>query len=52
VIHGIASIAVPLHLSSGQPAAIAVLYIPHKVNQAKVAKALSAAANRICAVMG
>ena len=52
VIHGIASIAVPLHLSSGQPAAIAVLYIPHKVNEAKVAKALTAAANRICAVMG
>jgi DNA-binding IclR family transcriptional regulator len=52
VIHGIASIAVPLHLSSGQPAAIAVLYIPHKVNVAKVAKALTAAANRICAVMG
>jgi DNA-binding IclR family transcriptional regulator len=52
VIHGIASIAVPLHLSSGQPASIAVLYIPHKVNQAKVAKALTAAASRICAVMG
>ncbi|PQA80486.1 ArsR family transcriptional regulator [Limnohabitans sp. TS-CS-82] len=52
VIHGIASIAAPLHLSSGQPAAIAVLYIPHKVNVAKVAKALTAAANRICAVMG
>jgi len=52
VIHGIASIAVPLHLSSGQPAAIAVLYIPHKVNEAKVAKALTAAANRIFAVMG
>jgi DNA-binding IclR family transcriptional regulator len=51
VIHGIASIAVPLHLSSGQPAAIAVLYIPHKVNEAKVAKALTAAAKSICAVM-
>ncbi len=52
VIHGIASIAVPLHLSSGQPAAIAVLYLPHKVNEAKVAKILASAASRICAVMG
>ena len=51
VIHGIASIAVPLHLSSGQPAAIAVLYLPHKVNKAKVAKALTSAASRIAAVM-
>lgn len=52
VIHGIASIAVPLHLPSGQPAAIAVLYLPHKVNEAKVAKILASAASRICAVMG
>ena len=52
VIHGIASIAVPLHLVSGQPAAIAVLYLPHKVNEAGIAKVLTAAANRICAVMG
>jgi DNA-binding IclR family transcriptional regulator len=52
VIQGIASIAVPLHLSSGQPAAIAVLYLPHKVNEAKVAKVLTSAASRIAAVMG
>ncbi len=52
VIHGIASIAVPLHLVSGQPAAIAVLYLPHKVNEAGIAKVLTASANRICAVMG
>jgi DNA-binding IclR family transcriptional regulator len=52
VIHGIASVAVPLHLVSGQPAAIAVLYLPHKVNEAGIAKVLTAAANRICAVMG
>jgi len=51
VIRGIASIAVPLHLSNGQPAAIAVLFLPHKVNEAKVAKLLTSAANRICAVM-
>jgi len=52
VIHGIASIAVPLHLTSGQPAAIAVLYLPHDVNEASVAKVLTSAASRICAVMG
>jgi DNA-binding IclR family transcriptional regulator len=52
VIQGIASIAVPLHLSSGQPAAMAVLYLPHAVNEKKVAKVLAAAASRISAVMG
>jgi DNA-binding IclR family transcriptional regulator len=52
VIQGIASIAVPLHLASGQPAAIAVLYLPHDVKVAKVAKVLSSAANRITAMMG
>jgi DNA-binding IclR family transcriptional regulator len=52
VSHGIASIAVPLHLTSGQPAAIAVLYLPHDVNEASVAKVLTSAASRICAVMG
>ncbi len=52
VIQGIASIAVPLHLGSGQPAAMAVLYLPHAVNEKKVAKVLAAAASRISAVMG
>jgi DNA-binding IclR family transcriptional regulator len=52
VIHGIASIAVPLHLSGGPLAAIAVLYLPHKVNETKVAKVLTSAAGRISAVMG
>mgnify|MGYP000122491205 CR=1 FL=1 len=52
VIQGIASIAVPLHLPSGQAAAIAVLYLPHDVNERSVAKVLSAAADRIAAVMG
>ena len=52
VIQGVASIAVPLHLGSGQPAAIAVLYLPHDVDEAGVAKVLVAAARRICAVMG
>ena len=52
VIQGIASIAVPLHLASGQPAAIAVLYLPHDVDEASVAKVLTSAASRIAAVMG
>jgi DNA-binding IclR family transcriptional regulator len=52
VIQGIASIAVPLHLASGQPAAIAVLYLPHAVNEKKVAKVLAAAAHRIAAAIG
>ena len=52
VIQGIASIAVPLHLGTGQPAAMAVLYLPHAVNEKKVAKVLAAAASRITAVMG
>jgi DNA-binding IclR family transcriptional regulator len=52
VFKGVASIAVPLHLGSGQPAALAVLYLPHPVNQKKVAKVLTAAAERISAIMG
>ena len=52
VIQGIASIAVPLHLRSGQPAAIAVLYLPHDVKVAQVVKVLTSAANRIAAAMG
>lgn len=52
VIQGIASIAVPLHLASGPPAAIAVLYLPHDVNEAGVAELLTLAAHRISAVMG
>ena len=52
VIQGIASIAVPLLLSSGQPAAIAVIYLPLRVDKRGVAKVLSAAASRIAAVMG
>jgi DNA-binding IclR family transcriptional regulator len=51
-IQGIASIAVPLHLAGGQPAAIAVLYLPHDVDEASVAEVLTLAANRISAVMG
>ena len=49
VIQGIASVAVPLYLSGGQPAAIAVLYLPHKVDVINVAKVLSLAAGRIAA---
>lgn len=52
VIQGVASIAVPLHLGSGQPAAMAVLYLPRAVNEKKVAKVLAAAADRITTAMG
>lgn len=52
VIQGIASIAVPLHLTSGQPAAIAVVHLPRNVDTEAVAKVLSNAANRIAAAMG
>ena len=52
VIQGIASIAVPLHLASGQPAAIAVLYLPHEVDEVSVAEVLTLAAKRISTVMG
>lgn len=52
VIQGIASIAVPLRLSGGQPAAIAVLYLPHKVDVMGVSKVLTLAANRISAAIG
>jgi len=52
VIQGIASIAVPLHLAGAQPAAIAVLYLPHDVDVSRVVNTLCAAANRITAMMG
>lgn len=52
VIQGIASIAVPLHLASGQPAALAVVHFPRAVNAKKVAKVLTDAAERIAASVG
>lgn len=52
VIQGIASIAVPLHLASGQPAALAVVHFPRAVNAKKVAKVLAEAAERIATSMG
>lgn len=52
VIQGIASIAVPLHLASGQPAALAVVHFPSAVNAKKVAKVLAATAERIAASVG
>jgi len=51
VIQGVASIAVPLFLTHGQPAALAVVYLPHAVDVPAVAKVLSQAASRISAVM-
>lgn len=52
VIQGIASVAVPLHLASGQPASIAVLYLARDVNVKRVAKVLTQAATRISNLMG
>ena len=52
VIQGIASIAVPLHLSSGQPAALAVVHFPSGVDAKKVAKVLSDKAERIATAVG
>lgn len=52
VIQGIASIAVPLHLASGQPAALAVVHFPSAVNAKKVAKVLADAAERIATSVG
>ncbi len=51
VIQGVASIAVPLRLTNGPPAALAVVYLPHAVEAPAVAKVLSQAASRISAVM-
>lgn len=52
VIPGIASIAVPLKLSGGQPAALAVLYLPHEVDVERVVRLLQSAARRIAASAG
>lgn len=52
VIPGIASIAVPLGLSGGQPAALAVLYLPHDVDTDRVVRLLQASARRIAAAAG
>lgn len=47
VIQGIASIAVPVRLASGPPAALAVVHFPSAVHAKKVAKVLADAAERI-----
>lgn len=47
VIPGIASIAVPLIIRGSQPAALAVLYLPHNVDKTEIARVLSTAAQRI-----
>lgn len=49
VIPGIASVAVPLMIPGSQPAALAVLYLPRKVDKPEIARVLSAAAQRIAA---
>jgi DNA-binding IclR family transcriptional regulator len=52
VLLGIASIAVPLVIPGNPPSALAVLYLPHVVDQDEIADALTAAAARIVAAVG
>ncbi|MDH6536097.1 IclR family transcriptional regulator [Aurantimicrobium minutum] len=52
VLAGIASIAVPLVVPGNQPAALAVLYLPHEVDMDHIAQVLRAAAERIVAAAG
>ncbi|MBL5975529.1 MAG: MarR family transcriptional regulator [Candidatus Leucobacter sulfamidivorax] len=51
VLPGVSSIAVPLRLPQGEPAAIAVLYLPRPLDQEHVAEVLIAAAKRIGAAL-
>lgn len=52
VIPGLTSIAVPLALPQGKPAAIAVIYPPREVDEAKVASALHEASAKISTALG
>lgn len=51
VLQGVASVAVPLELPQGPPAAIAVLYLPHRLDDEHLADVLGAAAERISKAM-
>ena len=51
MLPGVSSIAVPLRLPQGEPAAIAVLYLPRPLDQEHVAEVLIAAAKRIGAAL-
>jgi DNA-binding IclR family transcriptional regulator len=52
VIAGVSSVAVPLHVPGGRPAALAVVYIRAAQDPAEVAGSLTAAARRIEAQLG
>jgi DNA-binding IclR family transcriptional regulator len=52
VITGVSSLAVPLRVPGGRPAALAVVYIRAAQDQAEVAGALTEAARRIEAQLG
>jgi DNA-binding IclR family transcriptional regulator len=51
IIPGIESIAVPVKLGDGRPAAIAVLYVPRPLDEAKIVAALTRAAAQIADAM-
>jgi DNA-binding IclR family transcriptional regulator len=52
VIAGVSSVAVPLRVPGGRPAALAVVYIRAAQDPAEVAGSLTAAARRIEAQLG
>lgn len=52
VVPGLASIAVPIRLPQGKPAALAVLCLPQELDAQKVAEVLTLASARISASMG
>ena len=52
VLPGVASVAVPLIIPGGQPAALAVLFFPREVDAEQIARVLGAAADRIAAAVG
>jgi DNA-binding IclR family transcriptional regulator len=52
VLPGVASVAVPLAIPGNAPAALAVLYFPHKVDVDHIAGVLTSSASRIAALVG
>ena len=52
VLPGVASVAVPLVIAGAQPAALAVLFFPREVDAERIARVLTAAAERIVAAVG
>lgn len=52
VLPGVASIAVPLIVPGNKPAALAVIFLPQRVNSEQIADVLAAAAQRIVSAVG